>query len=252
MTRGVFAVVAVGPFEVLDLNREAVVAAIGASPSAQPVAYALHVGGLNHRQDREFVEAMRSTDLVYADGAAVVLLARFAGAESITRAATTDIGIDSLVARAKHLGRQITVAVVGGPPGLAERAGKALEAASDSLRLVYATDGFHEDYTQVFADLAEARPDAVVVGLGMPREAIWVHQNRKSLPNALILTCGGWLGFLAGEERRAPEFMQKFGLEWLYRVSQSPRRLAARYGTGMLTVARMSPAQWRRRALTSR
>ncbi|BDI21641.1 WecB/TagA/CpsF family glycosyltransferase [Herbiconiux sp. L3-i23] len=239
--------VAIGPFEVIDLPQREVIDLIASSEDPKPVAFALHVGGLNHRHDREFVQAMSSTPLVYADGAATVLLAKLGGARRIERAATTDIGIPTMVQRAKLLGRSARVAIVGGPPGLAERSGDALEAASHLLRVPYVTHGYHDDFTEVLAELRSVQPDIIVVGLGMPREAIWVEQHLAELPDSLIITCGGWLGFLAGDEQRAPKVMQNSGTEWVYRLAQSPGRLAKRYGSGLLTVAKMAVGQLRSR-----
>ncbi len=234
--------VPVGPFSVANSDRLRLVQAAVRASAGKRVIYALHVGGLNDRRNARFVDAMNKADLVYADGMAVVLLARSAGARGIERAATTDIGGSLLAAEGQRLGRTSRVAIIGGPDGLAASAGNALESHGLAT-VVYATHGFHSDYASVLENVAAANPDVVIVGMGMPREALWVEEHRGDLPDGLILTCGGWLGFLAGTEARAPAFMQKLGLEWLYRVYQSPTRLWARYALGLATTARLLPRQ---------
>lgn len=105
-------------------------------------------------------------------------------------------------------------------------------------RCVYTSDGFRSDWTPVLEELKGARPDVVFVGMGMPREAQWVSAHVDSLAPGLVMTCGGWFGFLAGEESRAPAIVQRHGIEWVWRLVQSPR-LLSRYTRGTLTTARL-------------
>jgi N-acetylglucosaminyldiphosphoundecaprenol N-acetyl-beta-D-mannosaminyltransferase len=78
------------------------------------------------------------------------------------------------------------------------------------------------------------------VGLGAPREMKWVDQHVKDLPPSLVMTCGGWFGFITQDEKRAPQWVCDAGLEWTYRIAQSPRRLAKRYARGALSTAALS------------
>jgi N-acetylglucosaminyldiphosphoundecaprenol N-acetyl-beta-D-mannosaminyltransferase len=246
--------VPVGPFQVLDASRAEVVRTavdrVVQRPAPQVVAYALHVGGLNHRDDPDYVAAMADADLVYADGGAVVALARLVGAHAIERAPTTDVGWDILHDLRESLGRLPRLALVGGPPHLAERAGGALEAGLGGS-VVAVTHGYHKDWAPVLQTIRSANPDVTIVGLGAPREMLWVHRWRHELPPGLILTCGGWFGFLAGEERRAPSLLRRPGLEWIARVTQSPRRLLPRYALGLWSTLALVPAslagRWKRR-----
>lgn len=257
--------VEIGPFRVADRDYRALVndlvsssisVAVGASLRRQPangdggfagsrasdrpyVAFALHVGGLNSRRDSEFVSAMTAADAVYADGASVVLLAKLAQGRRIERSGTTDLAWDVLRELGGTLGRPPRVALVGGEPGLAERAGSVLEAEA-GVRVVSADHGYHDEWRDVLVGLRTCDADVVIVGLGAPREMLWVQQHRDELPNALIMTCGGWFGFIVAKEKRAPEWMQHAGLEWSYRLAQAPRRLIRRYAVGALTTLRLA------------
>jgi len=227
----------VGSLAVDDLTCAEVVdaaARLAAGPRSTPArAYALHVGGLNHRMNQLFVDEMRAADLVYADGGSVVLLAKLAGARRIERASTTDVGWDILRAFAREHGRPARLALIGGPAGLADRAGAVLEAAGVG-KVVLASDGYAEDWAHVLARLDDNPVDICIVGMGAPREMLWVRSWYELLPKALILTCGGWFGFLTGDEKRAPRLLRRPGLEWVARLAQSPRRLAVRYAQGLL------------------
>lgn len=226
---------AVGPFLVDDLDQAgvvdaAVVLATGARTRPSR-AYALHVGGLNARDDAAFVAEMRDAELVYADGGSVVLLGRLAGSRRLQRAPTTDIGWDVLRGVGERLGRPARVALLGGPPGLADRAAQTL-VEGGAGEVVFVADGYATDWSPVLERLRAAEVDVCVVGLGAPREMLWVRTWFDQLPPALVLTCGGWFGFLAGEEKRARGLLRLPGLEWVARVAQSPRRLGGRYLRG--------------------
>ena len=243
--------VEVGPFWVVDATATQVVgqivdAAISERDRAVLV-YALHVGGLNERHDPAFVEAMREADLVYADGGSVVWLARRSGAAVIERAPTTDIGWDVLRDLSARLGRPARVALIGGPEGLAERAGAEMEA-SGWAEIVYVTHGYHQDWTDPLAEARAAVPDVTVVGLGAPREMVWAKTWREQLPVGVLLTCGGWFGHIVGDEKRAPRVLRHSGVEWMARFAQAPRRLGPRYAKGIVSTAVIGAQRDRRSA----
>ena len=234
----------IGPFQISDLSHEDVVSAIVRGTMAVRtqrawVSYALHVGGLNQRRDTSYLDAMSRADLVYADGMSVIVLAKLAGANAAERAGTTDIGWTVIRALGVALGRPARVALIGGPDGLTSRAGRVIEADAGA-EVVLTEHGYHEDWTPVLERLASSGCDMVLVGLGAPREMIWVDQNVAQLPPCLVMTCGGWFGFITQDEKRAPQWVCDAGLEWTYRLGQSPRRLFKRYAKGALSTAALA------------
>ncbi|WP_157936936.1 WecB/TagA/CpsF family glycosyltransferase [Geodermatophilus chilensis] len=232
--------VRVGPFDVVDLSRAQLAEALveAWAVATRPIrVFALHVGGLNRARDAAFVALLDDAEWCYADGASVVLVARAAGARHIQRAPTTDLAHAVLDLVAARAGGEVTFAMVGGPAGLADRAARRLEAEHPA-RCVFTSDGFRSDWAPVLEQLKNARPDVVFVGMGMPREAEWVSAHVDSLAPGLVMTCGGWFGFLAGEESRAPAVFQRHGIEWVWRLVQSPR-LLSRYARGALTTAHL-------------
>jgi N-acetylglucosaminyldiphosphoundecaprenol N-acetyl-beta-D-mannosaminyltransferase len=248
----------VGPFRVADASRATFVADVVKRASAatrkpgEPVlVYALHVGGLNARNNEPFVEAMSRADLVYADGGSAVWLAKLAGARVIERAPTTDVGWDVLSAMAEELGRPVRVALIGGPQGLAERAAQVLEAGAP-VSVVLTEHGYHQDWAGPLEALRRADPDVCLVGLGAPGEMLWCERNRSQLPGGLVLTCGGWFGHMVGDERRAPRILRRSGVEWIARLAQSPKRLGPRYARGVGSSAVMSVQVLRTRARSRR
>ena len=246
--------VEVGPFWINDAARSELIAQVvelSLQKRTRPVfAFALHVGGLNARRERDFVVAMRQADVVYADGGSVVLLARLAGAHNVERAPTTDVGWEVLRGFADKVGRLPRVALIGGPPGLAERTAAVLQDAGVG-QPVAVEHGYHRDWTTALERVRAARPDVTLVGLGAPHEMVWSQEHRDELPPGLLLTCGGWFGHIVGDERRAPRLLRRSGLEWIARVAQSPGRLGPRYARGLGVTAALALATLQRRSPVS-
>jgi N-acetylglucosaminyldiphosphoundecaprenol N-acetyl-beta-D-mannosaminyltransferase len=121
------------------------------------------------------------------------------------------------------------------PSDGAGRAATALLERCPGLQIAGAFSppfGFDVD-PEMFAALRDeivaARPDLVLVGIGFPKQERVIASLRADLPGAWFLGCGQAINFAAGEQRRAPTWMQRIGVEWLHRMVSEPRRLAERY-----------------------
>lgn len=247
--------VEVGPFWVSDLPKATLIKKMVElslpEHNRTALAFALHVGGLNSRRDRDFVTAMRRADIVYADGGSVVWLAKLARAHHIERAPTTDLGWEVLRGFVENTGRLPRVALIGGPPGLAARAKDVLVTAGVA-EVVHVDHGYHASWAEPLSELREADPDVTIIGLGAPREMVWCEEHRAALPSGLVLTCGGWFGHLVGDEKRAPRLLRRSGLEWIARVVQAPTRLGPRYIRGVVVTAALATKTVQRRPRSSR
>ena len=183
-------------------------------------------------QDLQFATLVSEADLVVADGTPLIWASRVAGTPLPQRVAGSDL-IKSLSAAAAKAGRSIYL--LGGDPGMAEKAGHVLKAASPALQVAgsYCPPfGFEKDPAEmeyVASLLAAAKPDIVWVGLGSPKQENLINRLRDTLPAAWWLGVGISFSFLAGEVRRAPRLLQKLGLEWAHRLVQEPKRLFRRY-----------------------
>ncbi len=92
--------------------------------------------------------------------------------------------------------------------------------------------GFERDEAEnerILAAVAALKPDLVVLGLGAPKQELWIHAHADRLEAKVALCIGATIDFLAGEKRRAPRWMRRVGLEWFHRLSSEPGRLAKRY-----------------------
>jgi N-acetylglucosaminyldiphosphoundecaprenol N-acetyl-beta-D-mannosaminyltransferase len=187
------------------------------------------------RRDPALRARLAAADLVVADGAPLVWASRLAGQPVPERVAGASL-VWSLAAGLAADGRSLYV--LGGAPGLscgAVRAAAALTAANPGLRIAgHASPsfGFDRDRATVNAvcrDVIEAKPDLVYIGLGFPKQEWLADRLAGELPGAWLLGCGAAVNFLAGDQVRAPDRMQRYGLEWLHRLSREPGRLAGRY-----------------------
>jgi N-acetylglucosaminyldiphosphoundecaprenol N-acetyl-beta-D-mannosaminyltransferase len=123
--------------------------------------------------------------------------------------------------------------MIGGPPGQAEAlAGKlGLKALCYSPPMrPFSPENAREDWLRFLEMCPEGKPPAVVwVGLGAPKQELWMRVVSSLAPNTLFFGVGAAFDFLAGNKSRAPVWMQENGLEWLYRLTQEPKRLWRRY-----------------------
>ncbi len=172
-------------------------------------------------------------DLVLADGLPLVLVSRLLGRSLPERVAGSDL-VPSLF-NATTADRPLSVFLLGAMPGVGLRAKDRIERDWPHVEVVGVHSppfGFEKDPAEcesILEHVAEAEPDVLVVGLGAPKQELWVHAHADRLQTRAALCVGATIDFLSGEVSRAPTWMQRGGLEWLHRILKEPRRLAGRY-----------------------
>ena len=169
------------------------------------------------RRDPELLGAVNAADLVLPDGVGVLWAARRFGTPLPERVAGVDFASE-LLRRMRG-----SVYILGGRPGVAERAAENLVAAYPHLTVADARDGFFSDELALTAELGEKRPDLLLVCLGMEKQELWMAAHRD-LPVGLMAGLGGTVDVFAGTARRAPVWWRERGLEWLYRLLREPAR----------------------------
>ena len=191
-------------------------------------------------------DAYAEASLVLADGAPLVLASRLLGKPLPERVAGSDL-VPQLFAAAKSL----RVFLLGAAPGVADAAAGRIWRQWPATQVVgtYSPPpGFEHDPVEnarTLLRVADAAPDLVVVGLGAPKQELWVHRHRHELAAKVAVCAGATIDFLAGHRRRSPVWMRRAGLEWLHRVASEPRRLAARYGRDAWEFPQLVWHEWR-------
>lgn len=170
-------------------------------------------------------------DLVIADGMPLVWFSRLFGPALRERVAGSDLIVRFARAARDH---QLSVYALGAAPGVAERAMKMLEERFPGLRVA----GWEspppallmkmEDEATV-RKIQEARPDILFVAMGSPKQEKWIRLHHPDLNVPVAIGIGASFDFLAGAQSRAPRWLQKIGMEWLWRLAGQPRRLFHRY-----------------------
>ncbi len=185
--------------------------------------------------------------MVLADGAPIVAAAKLLGRALPGRVAGSDL-VPRLFQAAGEQDQPIRVFLLGAAPGVGDRAATNIRQQFPGVEIVGTHCpplGFEHDANanQAILDaVAAATPDVVVVGLGAPKQELWVHQHAEQLEAKVALCAGATIDFLAGEKRRSPVWMQSMGLEWLHRLATEPRRLAGRY---FRDAVQFPPLVWR-------
>lgn len=180
----------------------------------------------------EFRAAYERVSLSLVDGMPVVWVSRLLGTPLPERVSGSDL-FDPLLALAAQRGWRVYL--MGGGPGVAELACRKLCERLPGLRFAgtdaprVAPDGECAEREQVIERIRRASPDLILVAFGAPKSELFCYKNFAELSPAVMVCVGAAIDFAAGTAKRAPRWMARFGMEWLYRFAQEPRRLAYRY-----------------------
>jgi N-acetylglucosaminyldiphosphoundecaprenol N-acetyl-beta-D-mannosaminyltransferase len=182
-------------------------------------------------RDVELQSILMDADLVLCDGAPLVWASRLLNAPLRERVAGSDL-TPRLMAHAAA--RNYRIFFLGSDERVLGIAKQRLERENPGLKVcgTYAppyANLLDLDNDAIAALVKEARPDILLVALGAPKQEKWIYMNHRELGVPCSIGIGASLDFVAGKFSRAPLWMQKSGLEWLFRLMQEPRRLFARY-----------------------
>lgn len=141
------------------------------------------------------------------------------------RVTGTDL-VQEICKKAANTNRKIFF--LGAKPGIAEIAAEKLEKKYHGLKIcgTYAGSPAEEDFETIKELINKQQPDILFVAYGAPKQEIWIKQNLHKFPSIKkAVGIGGAFDFIAEKRKRAPEIVQKLGLEWLYRLGQEPSRI---------------------------
>lgn len=182
------------------------------------------------RADPQFHDILEQADVVTPDGMPLVWALRRSGHRQPTRVYGPDLTL-AVCERAAQTG--IPVGFIGGDTATLNSLVAALTRRFDGLRVVYMHSppfraATRHETEAINAAVIAAGVRILFVGLGCPKQERWMAAHRGQLP-AVMLGVGAAFDFLSGNKRQAPHWMQRRGLEWLFRLLTEPGRLFARY-----------------------
>lgn len=188
-------------------------------------------GVMESQRDEALRRIHNEAGLVTPDGMPLVWLSKWRGWRNTSRVYGPDLML-ALCERSQATGYRHYF--YGGQPGVPEQLARRLQHRFPGLAV---TGTFSPPFrplsaaeqTEIVARINDARPDIVWVGLGTPKQERWMAQHVSRLHASALIGVGAAFDLHAGLRRQAPSWMQRTGLEWLFRLGQEPRRLWRRY-----------------------
>lgn len=180
------------------------------------------------QKDKKFLEILNKADLAVPDGFGLILASRYLRHPIPERITGVDLMLDICgIAEQKNC----SVYFLGGEEGVARETARVLVAHYAQLRVAGAESGgvINNRQTtinqQLLRNISDARPDILFVALGAEKQEKWIAQNLAQLPSIKIaMGVGGAFDFIAGKQRRAPDWIRKIGMEWMWRLFMQPWR----------------------------
>ena len=183
-------------------------------------------------KDPVFADALVGADLILMDSAPLIKVASKRGIECVEKLS----GSDLMPRICEHAARRgYTCAIVGGMPGVPEKAAEELAAQFPGLvfkKAISPEFGFEknsESLNAVIGQIADLGADILFLCLGEPKSGLLVREHLGDMGVSFVFNVGAAVDFAAGNVNRAPKWMQDHGFEWLYRFLKEPKRLFKRY-----------------------
>lgn len=191
----------------------------------------------------------RQAAFLVADGMPLVWASRLTNQPLTERVTGADL-VWALARRAAERGYRLFL--LGGEPGIAERAAQRLQSAYPGLVIAGVAapqwngqDG--EQLTETIEQIRTSRADLLLVAFGQPKGELWLADHHRQLQVPVSVQVGASFDFICGRRRRAPRWMQRLGTEWLYRLLSEPRRLLPRYAANACFLGKALSRQLLRR-----
>lgn len=196
----------------------------------------------------ELLHILRDSRLVTADGFPIVWLSRIMGKPVQERVAGSDL-VPALARRIAN--EDLSLFLLGGGEGAADAAARTLVEQNPGLDIAGTAAPFIQVEGPEIAEFAAADTklveminasgaDILLLGLGNPKQELWFNRNRDKLTVPVCIGVGGTFDFINGNVKRAPAILQTLNMEWLFRITQDPKRLVGRYGKGLIKFGLMA------------
>ncbi len=177
------------------------------------------------QEDAGLRSIIGNADLVTPDSSGILWAAKRQGTPLRERVSGVDI-VEQLCAKSRERGYRIYF--LGAGPGVADRAANNMRERYPGAQIVGTRDGFFgENESEAILDSIRcSKADVLCVAMGIPKQEKWIQANRSLLDTPIFIGVGGTLDVLSGITRRAPVWMQKLNLEWLWRVINNPKKIS--------------------------
>ena len=192
--------------------------------------------------DKEFRNVYKAADLILADGMPIIWISKLKSTPIKEKISGSDL-FPNVCKLASEKGYKIFL--LGAAEGIALKAAENLKKKFKGLNIVgayspsYGFENNEEEIEKIINTIHKAKPDILAVGLGAPKQEKFIYRFKERLNVPISLAIGASIDFEAGSIKRAPVFMQKWGLEWLYRLFKEPKRMFKRYLIDDMKIAKL-------------
>jgi N-acetylglucosaminyldiphosphoundecaprenol N-acetyl-beta-D-mannosaminyltransferase len=185
------------------------------------------------QKNQEYRNALNNADIVLNDGIGIQL-----GSKKLRIALKENMNGTDFIPRLLEFSKENEqkVYLLGGTEGVTSIAKRKTENKIPGISIVGIRNGYFDfnNDEEIISDIINKGTDILIVGMGVPRQELWLNKNRTKLKGVKISIAGGAiLDFISEKVERAPKWMQKTGTEWVFRLLQEPSRLFKRYALGI-------------------
>ena len=168
---------------------------------------------------------IKNAELVIPDGAGVALYLQYLLGQKVHRFPGIELA-ESLLQIIDQEQTSASIFFYGGAPGIAEKAADLWQKQLPTLKISGTHSGYHSlaEEQQLLQTLTQLQPQVIFVGLGVPRQELWIAEHRHLCPHSIWVGVGGSFDIWSGTKTRAPRWLANNNLEWLYRLYQEPWR----------------------------
>ena len=184
------------------------------------------------QKNQKYRNALNNSDLVLNDGIGIKLASYLAGIKIRENLNGTDL-IPEILSLAANNGKKVFF--LGGMNGVAEKASQITKDSIPEIDIAGCLSGYfsNKEENEVLEKVNNSGAELLVLGMGVPKQELWASVNKEKLENIKIIIAGGAiLDFLSGRVKRAPLWMRKMNMEWVFRLISEPVRLWKRYIIG--------------------
>lgn len=217
------------PIDILTMRETIDLARSAMAQQKTMVHVALNVAKLvNMRTDPILAEDVKKSDLIGIDGMGILYAAKLFGLPAKERVAGVDLLQELIAVCAREGFRPF---FLGATPHVLRAASDVVTSTHPTIQFAGMHDGYFaaDQEQRVVQEIRSSRADCLFIAMPTPRKERFLSAHRNELRVPFIMGVGGSFDILAGKVTRAPRLMQKFGLEWLYRIYQEPSRMWWRY-----------------------
>ncbi|MFO1034104.1 MAG: WecB/TagA/CpsF family glycosyltransferase [Hyphomicrobiales bacterium] len=182
-------------------------------------------------KDTAYRWALGRASAILPDGSGLQIAAKLAGSRFVENLNGTDLFLPLLKDAAA---RGVKVYFLGSAPGVAEKAASTARGLLPDLQVAGIRHGFFtaDEEAEIIAAINKSEAGLVLVAMGVPKQDVWIARNRHRLTAQVVMGVGAQFDFWSGRVSRAPAFLRRSGMEWVWRFAIEPRRMFRRYVIG--------------------